>query len=46
MQRPVENGATPVGEPEPKEWGQNVGYVQDIDGYVVRIESHVIPPSH
>ncbi|KAJ1381804.1 Vicinal oxygen chelate [Sesbania bispinosa] len=42
--RAVENGAVPVSAPEPKEWGQKVGYVRDIDGIVVRMGSHVKPP--
>ncbi|CAN0854060.1 Uncharacterized protein YraH [Linum grandiflorum] len=39
--RAVENGATPVSQPEDKEWAQRVGYVRDLDGNVIRLGSHV-----
>ncbi|KAJ4764095.1 Dessication-induced 1VOC superfamily protein [Rhynchospora pubera] len=39
--RAVDNGALPVSSPEPKNWGQKVGYVRDIDGIVVRLGSSV-----
>ncbi|KAJ0979460.1 hypothetical protein J5N97_014934 [Dioscorea zingiberensis] len=42
-QRAVEKGAVPVSPPEPREWGQKVGYVRDIDGIVVRLGSYVKP---
>ncbi|XP_022893904.1 uncharacterized protein LOC111408370 [Olea europaea var. sylvestris] len=35
----VENSAVLVSEPEEKEWGQKLMYVQDIDGIVVRMGS-------
>ncbi|WOL08438.1 hypothetical protein Cni_G17191 [Canna indica] len=37
--RAVENGAVPVSPPREKSWGQKVGYVRDIDGIIVRMES-------
>ncbi|KAL8141393.1 hypothetical protein V2J09_007414 [Rumex salicifolius] len=45
FKRAVENGAEAVKAPEPKEWGQKVGYVRDVDGIVVRMGSHVSPPN-
>ena len=39
----MENGALAVSKPEEKEWGQKVGYVRDMDGIVVRMDSHVNP---
>ncbi|XP_010521827.1 PREDICTED: uncharacterized protein LOC104800652 [Tarenaya hassleriana] len=43
--RAVSNGAVGVSPPEEKEWGQKVGYVRDLDGFVVRLGSYVHTPS-
>uniref|UniRef100_A0A6V7QTZ9 VOC domain-containing protein n=1 Tax=Ananas comosus var. bracteatus TaxID=296719 RepID=A0A6V7QTZ9_ANACO len=42
--RAVDNGAVPVSPPEPKKWGQKVGYVRDMDGITVRMGSYVNEP--
>ncbi|XP_068635512.1 uncharacterized protein [Aristolochia californica] len=44
-ERAIEMGATAISAPDEKEWEQKVGYVRDIDGIVVRMGSHVNPPS-
>ncbi|MBD2074604.1 VOC family protein [Phormidium sp. FACHB-592] len=40
-QRAIQAGATPVQEPEPKPWGQIVGYVRDLNGFLVEICTEV-----
>jgi len=44
FQKAVANGASPVSAPENMPWGQTVGYVADINGYLVEICSPVGPP--
>jgi lactoylglutathione lyase len=39
--RAVDNGATPLAEPEQKPWGQLVGYLRDPFGTLVEIASPV-----
>ncbi len=33
----VQAGAVPVAQPKQKPWGQTVGYVRDLDGFLVEI---------
>ncbi|WP_331626100.1 VOC family protein [Stomatobaculum longum] len=35
----VENGATPVPEPEPEAWGQRTCYIADPEGNLIEIGS-------
>lgn len=37
MQRAIENGATLLEEVSEKPWGQKVGYVRDINGFILEI---------
>lgn len=37
----VKAGAVPVADPEQKPWGQTVGYVRDINGFLVEICSPI-----
>ena len=37
----VKAGAVPVAEPKQKPWGQTVGYVRDINGFLIEICSPV-----
>ena len=41
----VRAGAVVVAEPEPKFWGQTIGYVRDLNGFLVEIGSPMAPPS-
>lgn len=41
FERALDAGATFVKKPEPKPWGQLVGYVRDINGFVVEICSPI-----
>ncbi len=42
----VDAGATPIAEPKQKLWGQTVGYVRDINGFIVELCSPIVasPP--
>lgn len=42
--RAVENGATPKVEVQSKPWGQEVGYVTDLNGFLIEICSPVQSP--
>jgi lactoylglutathione lyase len=37
--RAVAAGATVLMEPEPKPWGQTVGYLQDLNGVIVELQT-------
>jgi uncharacterized glyoxalase superfamily protein PhnB len=38
-QRAVSAGAVVVKEPQPKPWGQTVGYLRDSDGFIVELST-------
>lgn len=40
----VEAGAIPIAEPKQKPWGQTVGYVRDINGFLVELCSPLVAP--
>ncbi len=44
-QRALQAGAMPVKEPEQKPWGQMVGYVRDLNGFLVEICTKVEAPA-
>jgi lactoylglutathione lyase len=44
-QRAIQAGAIPVKEPEQKPWGQIVGYVRDLNGFLVEICTEVEAPA-
>lgn len=44
-QRAIQARATPVKEPEQKPWGQIVGYVRDLNGFLVEICTEVQAPA-
>ena len=44
-QRAVQAGATPVKAPQQKPWGQIVGYVRDLNGFLVEICTEVEAPA-
>ncbi|CAI5476679.1 unnamed protein product [Closterium sp. Yama58-4] len=41
ISRALKAGAKEVAKPEPKEWGQTVGYLRDPFGITVRLGSHL-----
>lgn len=41
--RAVEAGATAVVQPKQKPWGQTVGYVRDLNGFLVELCTPVVP---
>ncbi len=48
FKKAVDAGATPIAEPKQKPWGQTVGYVRDINGFLVELCSPVVasPPPY
>lgn len=44
-QRAIQAGATPIKEPQQKPWGQTVGYVRDLNGFLVEICTEVEAPA-
>ena len=42
IKKAIENGAKLYAEPKEKPWGQIVGYVRDIDGFLIEICTPVI----
>lgn len=43
VSRAVEEGATPLLDPEDKPWGQTVAYVRDLNGVIVELCTPVAP---
>lgn len=43
MQRAIENGAILLEEVKEKPWGQKVGYVRDINGFILEICTPISP---
>ncbi len=44
-QRAIQAGATQIKEPQQKPWGQTVGYVRDLNGFMVEICTEVKAPA-